>query len=346
MARSDLTLNVGTKYHDEGLKKLGGAMKNTTKTVADASRVVGSLSSELKGMTGQAGLAASAIGGLFQSLLAGGPIALVITGLTTAVSFLVKVKDKAKEAAEVIRDRMVNAVKTLVSSYDTLIDKIKTAQSIQADFEKVFKESDDVDTRIRRANISQKGENERKNLDPKSAAYRMSKAREERDLAMDRENENFKPWQRTVMDTNGAMKTQKQLEADNAYEAQKKIVDALKKAREELFKKQNANEFSEGGREWNILKNKVDELEKQYRSAPATKQQELFEKWNGAQTALTRYENGEKSSLDYSGWANWANLLPGVETHENLGKIYIDTKKEIDAAIKKYDKEIEDATHQ
>ena len=240
-------------------------------------------------------------------------------------------------------ERMVNAVKTLTASYDTLIDKIKTAQSRQEDFAKVYKESDDVDARIRRANISQKGEKERKNLDPKSAEYRMSKAREERDLAMDRENENFKPWMRTVVDKDGAMKTQKQLEADNAYEAQKNIVNTLKKAREELLKKQNNNEFSEGGREWHILKNKVDELEKQYKSAPATKQQKLYNEWNAAQIALTKYENGEKSSLDDSDWVNW---MPGIETHENLGKIYIDNKKEIDAAIKKYDKEIEDATHQ
>lgn len=195
MARSDLTLNVGTKYHDEGLKKLGGAMKSTSKTVADTSRVIGSLSSELHGVSGQAGRAAGAIGGLFQSLLAGGPAGLVIAGITTAVGFLVKAfndaQEKAKEAAKAMAESFVNAAKKISSAYDKAAQKLSSFMGMEREYANLKKSSIDVGGTGRATDISSAAMDERSGMATGSYAARMSRIREERDLALNAENDSF-----------------------------------------------------------------------------------------------------------------------------------------------------------
>lgn len=193
--KSDLTLNIGTKYNGDGMKKLGSAMKSTSKTVANTSRVIGSLSSELQGVSGQAGRAAGAIGGLFQSLLAGGPAGLVIAGITTAVGFLVKAfndaQEKAKEAAKAMAESFVNAAKKISSAYDKVAQKLSSFMGMEREYANLKKASIDVGGTGRATDITSAAMDERSGMAAGSYAARMSRIREERDLALNAENDSF-----------------------------------------------------------------------------------------------------------------------------------------------------------
>ena len=127
--KQDLTLNVGTKYDGDGMKKLDNALKNSARTVGAAGRAIGSVSSELQQLGGKAGQAAGAVSGLFSTLMAGGPLALVVAGIGVAVGAIVKAfqdaKEKAKDAADAFRDSFSNAVKKVVDR----ISAIKSALS-------------------------------------------------------------------------------------------------------------------------------------------------------------------------------------------------------------------------
>ena len=86
--KQDLTLNVGTKYDGDGMKKLDNALKNSARTVGAAGRAIGSVSSELQQLGGKAGQAAGAVSGLFSALMTSGPLAAVVAGIGVAVGFL------------------------------------------------------------------------------------------------------------------------------------------------------------------------------------------------------------------------------------------------------------------
>ena len=107
MAKNDLTLNIGTKYDGNGMKKLDNALKTSAKTVSNTTKALGFISSELNQMEGAAGRAARAASGLFSALTAGGPAAIAIAAITSAISLLVKAfnnaKQQAKEAAAYMR---------------------------------------------------------------------------------------------------------------------------------------------------------------------------------------------------------------------------------------------------
>lgn len=50
--KQDLTLNVGTKYNGDGLKKLDAAVKNSAKAAGSASKAMSSISDEMSKMGG------------------------------------------------------------------------------------------------------------------------------------------------------------------------------------------------------------------------------------------------------------------------------------------------------
>ena len=114
--KQDLTLNVGTKYNGDGLKKLNTAVATTAKNVGSASRALQSVSAELNQIGGKAGQAAGAIGGLFQAFGQGGIAAVVVTAITGAVGLLVGAFQKAKEAAK-------DAAEALSKSFDLAVQK-------------------------------------------------------------------------------------------------------------------------------------------------------------------------------------------------------------------------------
>ncbi len=45
--KNDLTLNIGTKYNNDGMKKLDNALKTSAKTAGNATRALGAISNEL-----------------------------------------------------------------------------------------------------------------------------------------------------------------------------------------------------------------------------------------------------------------------------------------------------------
>lgn len=123
--KQDLTLNVGTKYDGEGMKKLNNAVKSTAKNVGNASRVMGSLSSELNQVAGKAGQAAGAIGGLFSAFAQGGMVAGVIAAITTGITMIVSAFKKAKEEAK-------NAAVAMADYFNQAFNKVsKRIQDIK-----------------------------------------------------------------------------------------------------------------------------------------------------------------------------------------------------------------------
>ena len=195
MAKADLTLNVGTRYDDDGMKKLDGALKNTAKTVGSATKIMGTLSGELSQVSGKAGRAAGAVSGLFSALASGGPLGLVVAGITTAVGFLVKAfndaKEKAKEAAKAMAERFTDAAQKISNAYDKITSKIAAFSKAEADMAAHKKASIDVGARGDAVDIANAAMDSRNGLDAKSYAVRMSKIQEERDLALNTENANF-----------------------------------------------------------------------------------------------------------------------------------------------------------
>lgn len=138
--KEDLTLNIGTKYKGDGLRKAGQALKSTAKTVNDASRAIGAISSELGQMEGAVGKAAGAFSGLISTIATGGgPIALAIAGITAAIGFLVKTfkdaKEEAKEAARTMRE-------SFAASIDAISRRMSGLSAIFAEFRR--KSEDEV----------------------------------------------------------------------------------------------------------------------------------------------------------------------------------------------------------
>ena len=127
--KNDLTLNIGTKYNNDGMKKLDNALKTSAKTAGNATRALGAISNELGQMTGAAGKAAQAFSGLFSSVAAGGPMAIAITAITAAVGLLVKAfnnaKQQAKEAAAYMRKGFEDAAEASGRRVQQIMNKLQ-----------------------------------------------------------------------------------------------------------------------------------------------------------------------------------------------------------------------------
>jgi len=120
--KQDLTLNVGTKYNDDGLKKLDHGLKNASKAVGSASRALGAISNELGQVGGAAGKAAGAVSGLFSSFMQGGIVAGAVAAITAGIGLLVSAFKEAKEQAK-------NAVTAMADYFDRAFDN--AAKKIQ-----------------------------------------------------------------------------------------------------------------------------------------------------------------------------------------------------------------------
>lgn len=138
MAKNDISLNINTKFNGEGLKRLDEGMKQAAKGARTASQAMSAISGELGQIGGSAGKATSAISGMMSALAAGGPMALVIGGITAAIGFVVKAfndaKEAAKEAAEAIRTSFASSfenTKTHLSEILGLFARLKKEQQAE-----------------------------------------------------------------------------------------------------------------------------------------------------------------------------------------------------------------------
>lgn len=128
MAKFDLNLLIGSTFKGEGFQQANNALKTTTKAVRGAGRVISVLQSDIGKLDGKVAKATLGVTHLFQSFMTGGPIGLVIAGITTAVAGLVKAFQKAKEAAKNTAEYISNS---FVKSIDKASEKLgKTRQAI------------------------------------------------------------------------------------------------------------------------------------------------------------------------------------------------------------------------
>ena len=194
MAKQDLTLNINSKFNGEGIKKLDSALKSTSKTVASASRAVGSISSELSKVSGVAGKAAGAVSGLFSAIAAGGPLGLVIAGVTAAVSFLAKsfqdAKERAKELAKAVSENLVSSFHKVVEEASKANAQISESLQRAKNLADATKRLSGIDIRRENASVQGRGLSERAGMEIGSYEYKKSKIRESRDLAISNAEKN------------------------------------------------------------------------------------------------------------------------------------------------------------
>jgi len=78
--KNDLTLNIGTRYNGDGMKKLESAMKTAGTQAKSASRAINGVTGALGGLGGEAGKVAGQLGNVVQAFsqigIAGGIIAV------------------------------------------------------------------------------------------------------------------------------------------------------------------------------------------------------------------------------------------------------------------------------
>lgn len=119
--------------------------------------------------------------------MAGGPVALIIAGITAAVSLLVKsfndAKEKAKETAQAIRDNFKGAFDKSAEAAKGLFDKLAGMRSTNKIVQQEIDFMNDVDSRSKAADIKKKGWVERSAAADDLEKQRAS-AKERRDLAL------------------------------------------------------------------------------------------------------------------------------------------------------------------
>lgn len=124
MAKADISVNVGTKFNNDGLKKLDAATKKAASGAKSAAQAMGSISQELGRMGGAAGKAAQAASGLMGVLTAGGPIAITLAAITSGIMLLVKAfndaKELAKDAAKSMREGFSKAFEASAKQIDNV----------------------------------------------------------------------------------------------------------------------------------------------------------------------------------------------------------------------------------
>lgn len=129
MAKHDLTLNIGTHYDGEGMKKLDTALKTSAKSVNSASQALGAISNELGQLGGTAGKTANAISGLFSSFMQGGVIGVAIAGITSAIGLVVNMFNKAKETAKDVAQSIADSFSKSSQQIKATVANINAASS-------------------------------------------------------------------------------------------------------------------------------------------------------------------------------------------------------------------------
>lgn len=135
MAKSDIELELKTKYKGDGVTKLKQGVKEVDSVVKKASGAVNNLTSQLGGMDNAAGKAASAMSGLVQSFAQGGIWGAAAAGAMMLVNAIVdgfkKAKEEAKKAAEEARDAFMKSIETIKDKASNIM--VKLSYSTQRD---------------------------------------------------------------------------------------------------------------------------------------------------------------------------------------------------------------------
>lgn len=112
--KEDLTLNIGTKYNGEGMKKANAAIASTASKAKSASKALGGIQSALGGVGGKAGEAMGKVGSLVQSFtqlgVAGGIIAAGSLAIEGLFKWLNRTNDALSELAKGFSDKLKGAL--------------------------------------------------------------------------------------------------------------------------------------------------------------------------------------------------------------------------------------------
>lgn len=117
MAKSDITLDIGSKFNGEGFKKLNQSIKGAAAQTRTASKNIGGVVQALGGVEGQVGKIFNNIGGLMGAFAQGGVFGLAVAGIGTAFKFVMDKIDEAKKKAE-------EAAKAMKESFQKMFDKL------------------------------------------------------------------------------------------------------------------------------------------------------------------------------------------------------------------------------
>lgn len=120
--------------------------------------------------------------------MAGGPIALIVAGITTAVSLLVKAfndaKERAKEAASAMRDSFNNAFEKSSEAAKKFFGRLADMQSTNKMMNSILDFGIDMSSRRKAADIKLKAHNERQATADDIEKQKIE-AKEKRDLALE-----------------------------------------------------------------------------------------------------------------------------------------------------------------
>lgn len=120
--------------------------------------------------------------------MAGGPVALIVAGITTAVSLLVKAfndaKERAKEAASAMRDSFNNAFEKSSEAAKKFFGRLADMQSTNKMVNSALDFGIDMDSRSKAADIKLRARNERQATADDIEKQKIA-AKEKRDLALE-----------------------------------------------------------------------------------------------------------------------------------------------------------------
>lgn len=112
--KEDLTLNIGTKYNGDGMKKANAAIAKTASGARSASKALGGIQAAIGGVEGATGQVIGKVGGLVQAFTQMGIAGGIITAGTLAIEglfkWLNKTNDALKELAKGFSDRLKGAL--------------------------------------------------------------------------------------------------------------------------------------------------------------------------------------------------------------------------------------------
>lgn len=192
--KNDLTLNIGTKFDGDGLKKLDATTKKAAQGAKSAAQAMGSISAELGKVGGAAGKAAQAASGLMSVFAAGGPIGITIAAITTGVGLLVKAfndaKERAKEAAAAITKSFEAAFDASSKRMSAIIERMTASISASDKIKEKLSDYDSKQLRQSINSIQERALAERARTQDESERSRID-AREQRDIGVQQAENEF-----------------------------------------------------------------------------------------------------------------------------------------------------------
>ena len=100
MAKSDLTLRIGTKYDGEGFKKLNQSLKESQGTVRKVTSATAGLIDQMGNLGGKFSGVTSQVTKFAYSFMSGGVWGLAIAGVSALIGKFVSLREEQKKLDE------------------------------------------------------------------------------------------------------------------------------------------------------------------------------------------------------------------------------------------------------